>query len=94
MPELPEVETTKNALSKNILNATLKKVEIFNNKLRWKIPDSFSTDLIKVVLARPYRLGKYILIPENKELIQEKKYTNKLVGWGFISLAVLKILIL
>ncbi len=38
--------------------------------------------------------GKYILIPENKELIQEKNYTNKLVGWGFISLALLKILIL
>ena len=41
-----------------------------------------------------YGGGKYIFLPENKELVKEKKYTNKMVGWGFISLAVLKILIL
>ena len=46
-------------------------------------------------LSNHYMLGgsKYIIIPENKELIKETIYTNTLVGWGFISLALLKILI-
>ena len=48
MPELPEVETTKIALSKNIQNAKVKKVEVFNYNLRWKIPDNILIDLIKV----------------------------------------------
>ena len=38
--------------------------------------------------------GKYIFIPENKEIVKEKKYTNWLVGTGLISIAILKILIL
>ena len=40
-----------------------------------------------------YGGGKYIFIPENNELVREKIFTNKVVGWGFITLAVLKILI-
>ena len=56
----------------------------------------FDQSSIEESLPNYYMMGggKYILIPENKELIQEKNYTNKLVGWGFISLALLKILIL
>ena len=56
----------------------------------------FDQSSIEESLPNYYMMGggKYILIPENKELMQEKNYTNKLVGWGFISLALLKILIL
>ncbi len=63
MPELPEVETTKNVLLKNIKNTKVSKVEIFNNRLRWQIKDNFKINLKKVVLKTPYRIGKYILIP-------------------------------
>ena len=65
MPELPEVESTKNVLLKIIKNTKICKVEIFNNKLRWEIKDSVKKSLTKVVLKKPYRLGKYILIPTN-----------------------------
>ena len=67
MPELPEVETTKNALSKIIKNAKVIKVEIFNNNLRWKVSDDISTSLKNVVLEKPIRLGKYILIPTDSK---------------------------
>ena len=65
MPELPEVESTKNVLLKIIKNTKICKVEIFNNKLRWEIKYSIKKSLTKVVLKAPYRLGKYILIPTN-----------------------------
>ena len=41
-----------------------------------------------------YGGGKYILIPENKELVTEQIKTNKIVGWGFILLTTLKLFLL
>ena len=52
MPELPEVESTKNVLLKIIKNTKICKVEIFNNKLRWEIKDSVKKSLTKVVLKK------------------------------------------
>ena len=69
MPELPEVETIRLALSKIIKNARIKKVEIFRNDLRWKLSDNIKINLEKDVLSEPYRRGKYILIPTLKNNI-------------------------
>ena len=67
MPELPEVETTKNVLLKNIKNTEICKVEIFNNRLRWKIKDDVKKSLTKAIFKKPYRIGKYILIPTDRK---------------------------
>ena len=37
MPELPEVEVVKRSLEKKILNLIIKKIEINDGKLRYKI---------------------------------------------------------
>ena len=37
MPELPEVEVVKKSLEKKLINLTINRVNISNNKLRYKI---------------------------------------------------------
>ena len=37
MPELPEVEVVKRSLERNILNLIIKKVEINDGNLRYKV---------------------------------------------------------
>ena len=37
MPELPEVEVVKRSLERKILNLIIKKVEIIDGRLRYKI---------------------------------------------------------
>lgn len=62
MPELPEVETIKNAVQKSIANANISKVEVFCNKLRIKIPENFSTQVLGAKIVDYKRIGKYIVI--------------------------------
>ena len=45
MPELPEVEIVKQSLQKNIKHKIIKKVIINNPNLRFKINDSFASNL-------------------------------------------------
>ena len=63
MPELPEVETVRLALDKIVNNALVKKVEIYRYDLRWKVKDNLKVNLEKDILKKPFRMGKYILIP-------------------------------
>ena len=67
MPELPEVETVRLAISKVVNKALIEKVDIFRYDLRWKIKDDLKIELEKDFFKTPFRLGKYILIPTNKE---------------------------
>ena len=46
MPELPEVEVVKRSLEKKILNLIIKKVEIIDGKLRYKINKENTSKLI------------------------------------------------
>lgn len=69
MPELPEVETVRLAISKVVNKALIEKVDIFRYDLRWKIKDDLKIELEKDFFKTPFRLGKYILIPTNKENI-------------------------
>ncbi len=62
MPELPEVETTKNGISPHILNQTVKQIIIRAPKLRWPIPQSIATDLPGQVVRSVERRAKYLLI--------------------------------
>ena len=69
MPELPEVETVCLALSKILINSRVTNIEIFRKDLRWIIKDNLEIDLKQKFLKKPYRRGKYILIPTSKEHI-------------------------
>jgi formamidopyrimidine-DNA glycosylase len=69
MPELPEVETVCLALSRILNNSRVSNIKIFRKDLRWKIKENFETDLKEKILKKPYRRGKYILIPTSKEHI-------------------------
>ena len=66
MPELPEVETTKNGLAKLLINKTITKVEIFNPSLRWSIDKSIITKLSNQTISSFSRRGKYILFNLNQ----------------------------
>ena len=62
MPELPEVETTRNGIAPYILNNKIKRIILRRTDLRWPIPAE-----IKQVFAAQYithieRRGKYLLL--------------------------------
>ncbi len=69
MPELPEVETVCLALSEVLINSKVKKIKIFRKDLRWKMKENVKLYLEKDTLKKPYRRGKYILIPTFKKNI-------------------------
>jgi len=66
MPELPEVETTKNGLAKLLTNEVIKKVEILNPNLRWKVEHSIKPNLNNQAIRSFSRRGKYILFNLDK----------------------------
>ena len=66
MPELPEVETTKNGLAKLLTNKPITKVEIRNPNLRWKVDDSILFNLNNQTLRSLSRRGKYIIFNLDK----------------------------
>ena len=59
MPELPEVETTKNSLLP-LIGQTVSSVQVIQPKLRWPVPDSIS-QLTGLTLIKLERRAKYIL---------------------------------
>ena len=69
MPELPEVETVCLALSKIVNNSKVRNVKIIRKDLRWNIKKDFEIELRQKILKKPYRRGKYILIPTSKDNI-------------------------
>ncbi|WP_425642535.1 bifunctional DNA-formamidopyrimidine glycosylase/DNA-(apurinic or apyrimidinic site) lyase [Marinomonas gallaica] len=60
MPELPEVETTKNGIAPHILQQTVARIEIRQPKLRWPIPEAVSALLPGQTVQGVTRRGKYI----------------------------------
>ena len=66
MPELPEVETTKNGLVKLLTNKCITKVEIHNPYLRWRIDHSIQSNLNNQTIRSFSRRGKYILFNLDK----------------------------
>ena len=69
MPELPEVETVCLALSKITNNSRVRNIELFRKDLRWNIKENLEKDLIQKILKKPFRRGKYILVPTSNEQI-------------------------
>ena len=61
MPELPEVETIKEALKKSIGYSTINDVIINQNKLRAAIPDDFKEKVCGARIISYQRIAKYIV---------------------------------
>jgi len=66
MPELPEVETTKNGLAKLLTGKIITKVEILNPNLRWKVDQSIKSNINNQTIRSFSRRGKYIIFNLDK----------------------------
>jgi formamidopyrimidine-DNA glycosylase len=62
MPELPEVETVKNGLAKQIYGKTIKDVFVGSKKLRVPFPPKLSETLVDNKIIGLARRSKYILV--------------------------------
>lgn len=60
MPELPEVETTKNGLAPHIVGKRIKAVNIYQPQLRWPIAEEAKA-LVGITSGEIYRRAKYML---------------------------------
>ena len=65
MPELPEVETVKVFLEKNVVNEKTKSVKIENENLRFVITTNVSQILSNSIITKILRRGKYLLFLYN-----------------------------
>ena len=62
MPELPEVETTKNGIAPHIQGQILKQLCVRQPKLRWPIPSHLSQTVKGLTVHGVRRRAKYLLI--------------------------------
>ena len=69
MPELPEVEIVKRSLSKKINKAKIIDIKINNKNLRFKIPYTFSKNLIGERILKISRRSKYLIFHLKKKLL-------------------------
>ena len=67
MPELPEVEVVKKSLENKLKNLTIKKVNINNNKLRYKINSKQFNKIKYKKITSVQRRSKYLLINLDKD---------------------------
>ena len=62
MPELPEVETIKEALKKAITDVKIISVEVRNRRFRQLIPDDFESIVSNSDVINVWRKAKYAII--------------------------------
>jgi formamidopyrimidine-DNA glycosylase len=68
MPELPEVETTRQSIL-SLIGKRFKKVTIHNGNLRWPVPNKLGQFVKKQVINAIERRGKYLLLGMNSGTI-------------------------
>jgi len=69
MPELPEIEIVKRSLFQMINKAKIIDIKINNKNLRYKIPNTFSKNLIGEKILRISRRSKYLIFHFEKKLL-------------------------
>tara|TARA_B100000029_G_scaffold6345_1_gene6865 strand:- start:407 stop:1270 length:864 start_codon:yes stop_codon:yes gene_type:complete len=69
MPELPEIEITKRSLFKMINKAKIIDIKINNKNLRYKIPSTFSKDLVGKKILKISRRSKYLIFHFKEKLL-------------------------
>lgn len=66
MPELPEVETTRNGIAPHIEGQKIHHVILRQAKLRWPVSPEISTLMPGLTVTKVYRRAKYLLIETAK----------------------------
>ena len=70
MPELPEVETVKQALIPALQNRQVLSAFVGRNSLRWPLPENLADRLTNRCFIRLTRRGKFLLMhTDNKEVL-------------------------
>ena len=69
MPELPEIEIVKRSLFKIVNKAKIVDVKIYNKNLRYKIPNTFSKQLIGERIIKVSRRSKYLIFHFKKKVL-------------------------
>ena len=69
MPELPEIEIVKRSLFKMINKAKIIDIKIKNKNLRYKIPHTFSKQIVGEKILRISRRSKYLIFHFEKKLL-------------------------
>jgi len=69
MPELPEIEIVKRSLFKMINKAKIIDIKINNKNLRYKIPNTFSKNLIGEKILKISRRSKYLIFFFERKLL-------------------------
>ena len=62
MPELPEVETTKNSIAPFLSHQSIKSITLYRSQLRYRIPTDIDTLSREQTIERVDRIAKYLLI--------------------------------
>ncbi|RYE06115.1 MAG: bifunctional DNA-formamidopyrimidine glycosylase/DNA-(apurinic or apyrimidinic site) lyase [Rickettsiaceae bacterium] len=80
MPELPEVETLKLSLKKNIIGQSIRDVDIRSPKLRYPIPAHLRSCIISTIVTNLTRRAKYLIftLSNNNSLIIHLGMTGRL----------------
>ena len=68
MPDLPEVESIKNALEKAVCGATIQKTEVFCRRFRVPVPDDLPQKINGARIVFLNRIAKYIIINLDNDL--------------------------
>ena len=69
MPELPEIEIVKRSLFKMASKAKIVNIKINNRNLRYKVPNTFSKNLIGKKILRVSRRSKYLIFHFEKKIL-------------------------
>ena len=69
MPELPEVEVVKRSLKRKILNSIIKKVQIKDYKLRYKVEKEISIKLVGKKIKNIKRKSKFLIFEINSSYL-------------------------
>ena len=69
MPELPEVEVVKRSLKKKILNSIIKKVQIKDYKLRYKVEKEICNKLAGKKIKNIKRRSKFLIFEIDKSYL-------------------------
>lgn len=62
MPELPEVETTRRGIEPHVVGRTIVALQVYEPRLRWRIPDDLPALLAGQRIERAGRRAKYLLL--------------------------------
>ena len=69
MPELPEVEVVKRSLKSKILNSIIKKVQINDHNLRYKVEKIIGKKLVGKKIQKIKRRSKFLIFEINKSYL-------------------------